>query len=335
MALIDRIKFEGKPNEIVWKYPSDEISTAGQLVVDENLEAIFFKEGRALDSFGPGTHTLKTGNIPLLEALVNLPFGGKTPFTAEVYYVNKSIFALKWGTNTPIPLEDPKYKIVLNIRAFGDYKFRVKDAKSFLLNVVKAGNRTTNESIDEFLKPNIIRGIGDFLSEVILNNNTSVVEINKFRDESSTAGRVKLTPEFEKYGLDLTEFNVESVNFDQNDTNYQRIQKIIADKFEIDMLGDKYQQKKMFDIGQAAAENQGQGGGAMGAGMGMGMGMNMAQMMGGMMNQGNNPGQPQNQTNADLNDPAVRIGKLKGLLDKGLITPEEFETKKKEILSSM
>ncbi|MCU0825683.1 MAG: SPFH domain-containing protein [Leptospira sp.] len=335
MALIDRIKFEGKPNEIVWKYPSDEISTAGQLVVDENLEAIFFKEGRALDSFGPGTHTLKTGNIPLLEALVNLPFGGKTPFTAEVYYVNKSIFALKWGTNTPIPLEDPKYKIVLNIRAFGDYKFRVKDAKSFLLNVVKAGNRTTNESIDEFLKPNIIRGIGDFLSEVILNNNTSVVEINKFRDESSTAGRVKLTPEFEKYGLDLTEFNVESVNFDQNDTNYQRIQKIIADKFEIDMLGDKYQQKKMFDIGQAAAENQGQGGGAMGAGMGMGMGMNMAQMMGGMMNQGNNPGQPQNQTNADPNDPAVRIGKLKGLLDKGLITPEEFETKKKEILSSM
>ncbi|MDF3821191.1 SPFH domain-containing protein [Leptospira sp. 96542] len=332
MALIDRIKFEGKPNEIVWKYPSDEISTAGQLIVDENLEAIFFKEGRALDSFGPGTHTLKTGNIPILEALVNLPFGGKTPFTAEVYYVNKSIFAMKWGTNTPIPLEDPKYKIVLNIRAFGDYKFRVKDPRAFLLNVVKGGNRTTNESIDEFLKPNIVRSIGDFISEVILNNNTSVVEINKYRDESSTAGKVKLSPEFEKYGLDLTEFNVSSVNFDQNDTNYQRIQKIITDKFEIDMLGDKYQQKKMFDMGQAAAENQGQGGGAMGAGMGMGMGMNMANMMGGMMNQtqtGN-----QNQT-PDANDPATRIAKLKTLLDQGLITPEEFETKKKEIIAAM
>ncbi|TGL56280.1 SPFH domain-containing protein [Leptospira ognonensis] len=332
MSIIDRIKFEGSANEIVWKYPSDAISTAGQLIVDENLEAIFFKEGKALDSFGPGTHTLKTGNIPLLEALINIPFGGKTPFTAEVYYVNKSIFAMKWGTNTPIPLEDPKYKIVLNIRAFGDYKFRVKDARSFLLNVVKGGNRTTNESIDEFLKPNIVRSIGDFISEVILNNNTSVVEINKYRDESSTAGRVKLSPEFEKYGLELSEFNVSSVNFDQADPNYQRIQKIITDKFEIDMLGDKYQQKKMFDIGQASAENQGQGGGAMGAGMGMGMGMNMGQMMGNMMNQNQGGG---GQAAQPANDPATRIAKLKGLLDQGLITAEEFETKKKDILSSI
>ncbi|TGN20436.1 SPFH domain-containing protein [Leptospira idonii] len=330
MALIDRIKFEGNPNEIVWKYPSDEISTAGQLVVSENQEAIFFKEGRALDSFGPGTHTLKTGNIPLLEALVNLPFGGKTPFTAEIYYVNKAIFSMKWGTNTPIPLEDPKYKIVLNIRAFGDYKFRIKDARSFLINVVQGGNRTTNEAIDEFLKPNIVRGIGDFISEVILNNNTSVVEINKYRDESSTAGKVKLSPEFAKYGIELTEFNVASVNFDQTDENYQRIQKIITDKFEIDTLGDKYQQKKMFDIGQASAENQGQGGAGMGAGLGMGMGMNMAQMMGNMMN----PNQSQGGQPA-ANDPAARIAKLKGLLDQGLITAEEFETKRKEILSSI
>jgi len=332
MALIDRIKFEGKPNEIVWKYPSDEISTAGQLIVDEGLEAIFFKEGKALDTFGAGTHTLKTGNIPILEALINLPFGGKTPFTAEVYYINKGIFAMKWGTNTPIPLEDPKYKIVLNIRAFGDYKFRIKDSKPFLVNVVKAGNRVTNEAIDEFLKPNIVRSIGDFISEVILNNNTSVVEINKYRDESSTAGRVKLSPEFEKYGLELTEFNVSSVNFDQQDPNYQRIQKIITDKFEIDTLGDKYQQKKMFDIGQASAENQGQGGGAMGAGMGMGMGMNMGQMMGNMMNQNS---QNQSQAAPAANDPAARIAKLKGLLDQGLITAEEFETKRKEILSSI
>lgn len=107
MALIDRIKFEGSPSEIVWKYPSDEISTAGQLVVDESQEAIFFKEGKALDTFGPGTHTLKTGNIPILEALVNLPFGGKTPFTAEVYYVNKAIFAMM-GNKHPHSFRRPQ-----------------------------------------------------------------------------------------------------------------------------------------------------------------------------------------------------------------------------------
>ncbi len=331
MAMIDRIKFEGKPSDIVWKYPSDEISTAGQLIVGENQEAIFFKEGRALDSFGPGTHTLKTGNIPILEALVNLPFGGKTPFTAEVVYVNKSIYSMKWGTNVPIPIEDPKYKIVLNIRAFGDYKIRIKDAKSFVINVVQSGN-WSNEQIDEFLTPNIWRGMGDFLSEVMLDKNVSAVEINKFRDECSTAGKVKLAPEFEKYGIELSEFNLASVNFDQNDPNYQRIQKVMTDKFEMDMLGDKYQQKRMLDIGQATAQNEGQGGGAMGAGMGMGMGMNMAQMMGNMMNQ--NPQQP-SQPAANPNDPVAKLAKLKTMLDQGFITQEEFDAKKKEVLASM
>ena len=94
MALIDRIKTppEWTPDVLVWKWPSDQLTLGAQLIVNESQEAIFFKGGKALDLFGPGTHTLSSGNIPLLQKLINLPFGGQTPFSAEVYFVNKCIF---------------------------------------------------------------------------------------------------------------------------------------------------------------------------------------------------------------------------------------------------
>ena len=78
MALIDRVKYDGKPDDLVWKFPAEDLSTATQVIVNESQEAVFFKSGKALDVLGPGRHTLSTGNIPILEKLVNLPFGGKT-----------------------------------------------------------------------------------------------------------------------------------------------------------------------------------------------------------------------------------------------------------------
>lgn len=93
MAIIDRIKYDGNPNGSQWliyKCPSEQFVLGSQLIVNQGQEALFFKGGEALDLFGPGTHTLSTGNLPILNKLVNLPFGGKTPFTAEIYYINKT-----------------------------------------------------------------------------------------------------------------------------------------------------------------------------------------------------------------------------------------------------
>ena len=114
MALIDVVQWDNQKGDVIHKFPEGAISLGAQLIVMEHQEAIFFREGRALDSFGAGRHTLKSGNIPILEKLVNLPFGGKTPFPAEVYYLNKSeIPNLKWGTKQPIQLLDPVYNIAI------------------------------------------------------------------------------------------------------------------------------------------------------------------------------------------------------------------------------
>ncbi|MCC6274774.1 MAG: SPFH domain-containing protein [Leptospiraceae bacterium] len=336
MALIDVIKFEGDRDLIVWKYPSIDISYATQLVVNESQEVVFFKEGRALDVFGPGTHTLKTGNVPILEKLVNLPFGGKTPFTAEVYYVNKAVVPMKWGTRAPIPLEDPKYKIMIELRAFGSYNMKIVDSKNFVTTIVGASHKYSNGEIDEFLKPFIEQRLGDFLSEVVLNNNTSIVEINKYRNEAGSAGKTTVQADFSKYGIEIVDFLVQSINFDKDDPNFQKIQKVLSEKFEIDTLGAAYQQKRMLDIGEAAAKNESGGAGnTMGAGLGLGVGMNMGNMMAGMMGQQMNQPQGAPGQAPAANDPMTRIAKLKQLLDGGMISAEEFETKKKEILSSI
>ena len=133
MAVAKVVKYDGSPDIYAWKYPDTELGTWTQLIVNESQEAILFKGGQALDWFGPGRHTLETANIPLLSKLVNLPFKGKSPFTAEVWFVNKvNTLDVKWGTPTPIQLQDPKYNVFIPVRAHGQFGIRITDAKKFL-----------------------------------------------------------------------------------------------------------------------------------------------------------------------------------------------------------
>jgi membrane protease subunit (stomatin/prohibitin family) len=132
MSLIDRVTYEPEQtgnfrdeNTLVWRWPSDHLTLGSQLIVNQSQEAIFFKGGQALDLFGPGTHTLAADNLPLVHKIVNLPFGGKTPFTAEVYYINKHVkLDMKWGTSDPFRITDPLYHIIIPVRAYGQLGIR-------------------------------------------------------------------------------------------------------------------------------------------------------------------------------------------------------------------
>ena len=123
MALIDTIKYGSvSDNELVWKYPRDDFKIGSQLIVNESQDAIFVKGGHVLDSFEAGTHTITTGNIPLLEKIINLPFGKNTPFTAEVWYINKTVKRdLKWGTPQTIQVMDKSLNYPVSVRAFGSW----------------------------------------------------------------------------------------------------------------------------------------------------------------------------------------------------------------------
>ncbi len=285
MALIDIVQWKNAPGEIIYRFPEGAISLGAQVFVQENQEAILFKDGKALDSFAPGRHTLVTGNIPLLDKLVNLPFGGDSPFPAEVYFINRTeVPNLKWGTKLPLQLQDPVYNVAVPVRAFGSYSIKVTDARSLLIMAIGTWHATSSEQMGTALRDLIILPrLQDFISETIVDRKVTVLKIATLLDEIGAAGKDRIASEFGGYGLELVRFVVESINVPEDDESVKRLKKALADKAEIDILGqDSYKMKRTFDTMEKAASAEG-GGNMMGAGMGLGAGATMGTMMKDMM----------------------------------------------------
>ena len=137
MAIIDVVKWEAGDDVYTWRYPSQELGTWTQLIIAESQEAVLVKEGRMLGLFRAGRHTLDVNNFPFIRDFVEIPTGGRTLFTAEVWFVNKAIpLDVKWGTGDPIQLHDPVYGIMFPVRAFGQYGVQGEDSKKFLQKLV-------------------------------------------------------------------------------------------------------------------------------------------------------------------------------------------------------
>jgi len=351
VALIDRIKYDAPSDDaLVWKYPSEEIRLGAQLIVNESQEAIFYKGGRALDSFGPGTHTLSSANLPLLRGLVNLPFGGNTPFSAEVWYVNKTVKRdLKWGTNGPIQLIDPLYNYPVSVRAFGLWGMRVSDVRSFVVQIIgtqvassahktKAGSDgyIGSERIEEYFAGEIVQRLSNAIGKYFVERNTSVFQASAQINELSKFVAEDISPEFARFGIEVVNFNVMRISIP--DDEQKRFQEILGKRMEIDQisqarLSQPYATMRTFDTLEKAAGNEGGNAGqifgaGLGVGVGLGAGVPIGQQLGGALNVQTTPASPQNDTFGKLQS-------LKQMLDAGLITQDEFDHKKKALLDSM
>ncbi len=295
MALIDVVEWKNKPGEVIYRFPEGAVSMGGQLIVMEHQEAVLFREGRALDVFGAGRHTLKTGNIPILEKLVNLPFGGKTPFPAEVYYINKSeIPKLQWGTKQPIQLLDPVYNLAVPIRAFGNFSLKIVDTKAFLMMAIGTWQAFDTDAIGSALRDMmILPKLQDLIAEFMLKQNVTILKLAMYYEELGVSGKAKLADDFSSFGVELVRFAIESINVPEEDESVKRLKKALADKAEMGIMGEDYKVKRTFDTMEKAAGNEGMAGGMMGAGMGLGMGNQMAQMMGQTMGAGGGQQQAQ------------------------------------------
>ncbi|PCI38798.1 MAG: antifreeze protein type I [Elusimicrobia bacterium] len=285
MAIIDVVKFKGGKNALVWKHPVNDLSWGTQVIVHQSQEAIFFKGGQALDVLGPGTHTLRTSNLPILRRIVSIPFGGETPFAAEVYYVNKATkMDVKWGTKTPIPILDPRYNIFLPVRAFGQFGIKVQDARKFVVQLSGTMDEFTVDTMTDYFRGVILTKAKDYIAETIIKKKINMLEITAHLEEISTALHQKIQKDFSQYGISLVNFYLNSVNVPDDDPTVKRLKKALSDKAEMDILGDNaYRTKRTFDTMEKAAGNQGTMGGGMGLGMGLGAGAQMGGMMSGMM----------------------------------------------------
>jgi membrane protease subunit (stomatin/prohibitin family) len=347
MAILDVIEFlDPTGTQIVHRVPeggSGDFRLGSQLVVRESQTAVFFRDGKALDVFGPGRHTLSTMNIPLLTGLLSLPFGGTSPFRAEVDFVNMADFIdQKWGTMEPVTFRDSQFGMV-RLRAFGTYSMAVADPQLFVNKIVGTQGIYDTSQITDYLRSMIVSRFNDIMGKTM----TTLLDLPARYNDVGAGMRASVTDDFANLGLNVKAFYVTSI------TPPDEVSQKIDQRTSMGVLGDmnqymQYQTAQAIGgIGQGASQGGGGGGAAetgLGLGAGMGIGAGMAQMVSQNMANAQQQSQAQQQQaqqqqaqqqQAAANDPVAKLQQLKDMLDKGLITQDIYEAKRNEILSQM
>jgi len=266
-------------NTIVARWPREgtaAIQLGSQLVVEESQRAVFFRDGKALDTFGPGRHTLATQNLPLLTGLLGLPFGGKSPFQAAAIFVSTQTFLdLKWGTKEPVVFRDAELAMV-RLRAFGKFAVRIVDAQLFVNGVVGTAGAYTTDGVEAYFKDVIVARLNDLLGE----NLSSIFDLPKVYDELATALKARVADDFGKYGIDLVDLFVGAI------TPPPEVQAMIDERTGMGAVGDMnayLKFKAARAMGDAARQPGGEGGSDVASGMGLGVGAGLGMMLPGMM----------------------------------------------------
>ncbi len=283
MAIVEVVKYNGGPSVFAWKYPSEELGTWTQLIVNESQAAILFKGGKALDIFESGRHTLDTANIPLLNKIVNLPFGKRSPFTAEVWFINKAYsLDIKWGTPTPIQIQDPKYGVFVPVRSNGLFGIQIEDSKKFMIKLVGTMSVFDQNSLVKYFRGLYITKVKDAISTYVVHKQISVLEINAYINELSEYMKERIEPTMQEYGIKLASFYVMDISVPDDDPAVNKLKEALAKRAEMNIIGYNYQQERSFDTLEGAAKNSGASSAQfMGAGMGLGMGVGLGASMGG------------------------------------------------------
>lgn len=254
-------------DEIVHRFPevgSGDFRIGSQVIVREAQAAVFFRDGNALDVFGPGRHTISTANIPLLIDFVGRAFNDRTPFTAEVYFVSMREFAdRKWGTPQPIIVRNPNMGLgVALLQGFGTYSFQVKDAQQFVTQIVGAQGMYRTNDIEGRLRSMLLSKLQDLLGETATQH--SVPELIGLTEELGAGVRAKAQDDFSAIGLTLKAFYIENLKPSSKSAEELRAMGML------DM--QTYTQLQAADALRDAAQNP-SGGAGLTAGIGAGMGV--------------------------------------------------------------
>jgi membrane protease subunit (stomatin/prohibitin family) len=261
--------FDSTGKEIVKKIPekgSGEIKLGAQLIVRESQSAVFFYRGKAYDVFGPGRHSLITGNLPILNKVLSFPWGFKSPLRAEVYFVNMKLFPdLKWGTRDPVAFKDSELGLI-RLRAFGIFNIKVHQPVLFINNLVGTMGIFTTENLEEFLARIIVSRFNDHLGE----NLDSIFKLPGKYDELSAGMIKRLEEDFSHYGLGLSHLYISSI------TPPPDVQQAIDDKSRMSVFDDINKLLKM--KAAMAMEKMSEQQGEAGTGVGLGLGLMMPSM---------------------------------------------------------
>ena len=237
-GLASIIKYEGDNETLVWKHPIEDFNFGSQLIVHESQEAIFFRDGQALDLFGAGRYTLQTQQLPLLEKLYKLPTDTEGTFHSEVYFVNLATqMGIKWGTDSKVRLFDPTSGLHIEIGASGEFNIRVTDSRKLLLKVVGTTGGLGQEQLlgigngKGFFRSMVMTQVKSFLAQTIKENAINILEIDEHLMALSGALRERINAALDEYGLSMPEFYVSRIVTPDDDPNFRRMKEQYAEQY--------------------------------------------------------------------------------------------------------
>ncbi len=327
---IDVIQWtESEDGILAYRFPMQdfEIQYGGKLTVRESQMAVFVNEGRVADVFPPGLYTLSTHTLPLLTNLMNWDKLFQSPFKSDVYFFS-SRWQLnqKWGTANPITIRDKEFGAV-RLRAFGIYSYKIADPKLFHVQVSGTRELYTINELDGQLRNTIIASITDLFAESAI----PFLDMAANQDELGNKIKAKLEGEFKRFGLALDTLQVQNVSLPDE------LQKILDQRIGMGMIGDmtRFTQFQTAESIPIAAANEG-GGAGVGAGLGAGLaiGQTMASTMLNTL-QGSKPSDHGGKSEDATTEVTDLLEKLHDLMTKGVLSKEEFEAKKAELLKKL
>lgn len=232
------IKYEGDNETLVWKHPIEDFNFGSQLIVHESQEAIFFRDGQALDLFGAGRYTLQTQQLPLLEKIYKLPTDTEGTFHSEVYFVNLATqMGVKWGTDSKVRLFDPTSGLHIEIGASGEFNIRVTDSRKLLLKVVGTTGGLGQEQLlgigngKGFFRSMVMTQVKSYLAQTIKENTINILEIDEHLMALSGALRERINAALDEYGLTMPEFYVSRIVTPDDDPNFRRMKEQYAEQY--------------------------------------------------------------------------------------------------------
>lgn len=375
MELAEIIKYEGDNSTFIWKHPCEDFNSLTQLIVHESQEAIFFMNGQALDLFGAGRYTLETQSIPKIGKLLNRSTGDQTPFHCEIYFINKTEqMSIKWGTDSKVQYVDPTYGFPISIGASGEMSLRAEDSRKMLLKLVGTENFLGQQQLISYFRAFLMTRVKTYIAQVMKANSINIFEIDENLTVFSENIHKLLRPDFADYGISLERFFVTNIVKPDGDRQYEKFKELHfrqyadiaeaklrqqtdliyaqteAQKVVIDSQaqstkraqeGYTYAQERGFDVAEKVAQNEAVGQFTnMGVGLGTmaGVGGVVGSVVGGAVNNAINATNVSETSAKSIDDTTAfkaRVEKLTIMKDSGLITEEEFNSMKAELLKNI
>ncbi len=318
-----------QPGELfeLWSENGDEIKNASKLIINPGQGVIFVYEGKIQAvHLEEGTYDIKSANFPFVTTLSKYMQAFESEHKVGIYFFWRTQFLnQKWGTTSLIKYLDPIYKLPVGLRAFGNFSFQIKDPEMFFVNVVGSRPVYTLEDARVVFADRFV----EQLSNIFANASYGFIEIDKHRVDLSKELLSSISVDLDKLGFSLTDFRIEGTEFDEGTkTRIGRIADLAAEAEGAKAAGVSYVELQQLQALRDAAQNEG---GIAGAGVGVGAGFGLGQMF----MQGFNPNAGSASTQTTSADPAQRLKSLKELLDQGLLNQDEYEVKRKEIVSKL